>query len=59
MPGIEGTLMPPSLKATGVTKKAQTHAAKPYPRNPQKLQTQDCVLLNLHAAARAILLKDG
>jgi hypothetical protein len=35
MPRIEGTLMPPSLKATGVTKKAQTHAAKPYPRNPQ------------------------
>jgi len=43
MPRIEGTLMPPSLKATGVTKKAQTHAVKPYPRNPQKLQTQDCV----------------
>jgi hypothetical protein len=39
MPKTEGTLMPPSLKAIGVTKKAQTHVEKPYPRNPQKLQT--------------------
>jgi len=36
MPRIEGTLMPPSLKATGVTKKGPNPHIKTLPRKPSK-----------------------
>ena len=42
MPRIERTLMPPSLRATGVTKKGPNPHIKTLPRKPSKLQTQDC-----------------